>query len=96
MYGLEMLFLPLSFILLILFIVFLLKVPVKTCMTRIEKRGNKKELFEEEKKLNVIWKTYNKLALKHNNTHIIDATKTINEVHEKIWQIAKQELQLSN
>ena len=65
-------------------IVFLLKVPAKECVKRIESRGSEKELFEKEEYLEAVWKNYELLAKKHGFIKIIDGTLEINEVQQEI------------
>ncbi|MBT4937387.1 deoxynucleoside kinase, partial [Candidatus Peregrinibacteria bacterium] len=65
-------------------IVFLLKVPPKECIKRIESRGNEKELFEKEEYLEKVWKNYEILASKHEFIKIIDGTLGVEEVSTTI------------
>jgi dTMP kinase len=62
---------------------FLLKVSPKTCIKRIKRERFHKELFEEEEKLNKVYKNYLKFAKKFKNTHIIDGEKIIKEIHNE-------------
>ncbi len=71
-------------------LVILLKTSPKTSIQRIQKRGEKQTLFEKEKQLEKIWKVFEKLADKFESIIIIDGEKSIEEIHEKIWQIVKQ------
>jgi dTMP kinase len=73
-------------------IVFLFKLEPKECIRRIAGRGSDYELFEKTEKLEKIWKNYEKIAEEHENFHIIDATKTIEEVGEEIWRIVSGKL----
>lgn len=71
---------------------FLLKVPPKTCIERIKKRGIKQTLFEKEKQLEKVWNVYKKLARRFANIVVIDGEKSIEEIHQKIRQIVKKTL----
>ena len=73
-------------------IVFLLKLDPKECIKRIDGRNGKFELFEEEEKLRKIWKTYEKLSDEYLNFYIIDASKTIEEISDKIFSIVEKKL----
>ena len=66
-------------------ITFLFKLDPKTCIERIKGRGSDFELFEKHEKLTIIWQNYEKIAEKYDNIHIIDATKSIEEIAEEIW-----------
>ncbi|MCH8741908.1 dTMP kinase [Patescibacteria group bacterium] len=62
----------------------ILKVFPAICLKRIEKRGDPKTLFEEEKKLRKIWQTYQILPKRFANVHIIGGEKPIKQVFSKI------------
>ena len=68
-------------------IIFLFKLDPKTCIERIQGRGSEFELFEKHEKLKVIWENYEKIAGDFPNIHIIDASKSIEEIAEEIWGI---------
>ncbi len=65
-------------------IVFYLKVSPKTCIKRISENRFSFELFEKEKKLEVIEKSYKKIAKEYDFFQIIDGEKSISEVSEEI------------
>ena len=71
-------------------LVILLKTSAKTSIQRIQKRGEKETLFEKEKQLEKVWRAFEKLAAKFESIIIIDGEKSIEEIHEKVWQIVKQ------
>jgi dTMP kinase len=73
-------------------IVFLFKLDPKECIKRIAGRGSDYELFEKTEKLEKIWKNYEKIAEDYENFHIIDATKTIEEISDEIWEIVSGKL----
>jgi len=73
---------------------FLLKVSPETCLKRIEKRGSAKTLFEEVKKLEKVWQTYEILPSRIENAYIIDGEKSIEEVFEQIKDLARSKLNI--
>ncbi|MEA3229431.1 MAG: dTMP kinase [archaeon] len=66
---------------------FFIKVPAKVCVERISRSRFDFELFEEEKKLEKVWKNYEILAKEFENVHIIDGMKPVEEVHKEILGI---------
>ena len=70
----------------------LLKVSPRACIKRIKKRGIKQTLFEKEKQLEKVWQVYEKLAKRFKNIVIVNGEKSIEEIHEKVWQIVKKTL----
>ena len=68
-------------------ITFLFRLDPQTCIKRIAGRGSEYELFEQEEKLEKIWKNYEKVAEDYENFYIIDATKTIEEISDEIWEV---------
>ncbi len=73
-------------------ITFLFQLDPKTCIERIQGRGSDFELFEHDEKLTEIWKTYAKIAEEYPNFHIIDASKSIEEISEEIWKVVSGKL----
>ena len=73
---------------------FILKVKPETCVSRIEKRGISKTLFEETQKLSGVWKTYAILPDHIKNAYIIDGEKTIEEVFAQIESLVHSKLNL--
>ena len=65
-------------------IIFLFKLDPQECINRIEKRWEAKELFEKEKILQNVWKTYEYLEKKHDNCIFIDASRSIEEIFSEI------------
>jgi len=63
---------------------FILKVSPKTCVKRIERRGEGKKLFEKEKKLARVWETYAILPNRFRNVYMIDGEKPIDEVFAEV------------
>lgn len=66
---------------------FILRVRPEVCIERIDKRGTAKTLFERAEKLAKVWKTYEILPSKIDNTIILDGERTIPEVQEEIKSI---------
>jgi len=71
-------------------VTFLFKLDPKECIKRIAGRGSDFELFERHEKLAKVWENYEKVAQDFQNFHIIDATKSIEEISEEIWGIVQQ------
>ena len=63
---------------------FILKVRPEICLERIEKRGEKKTLFEETERLKSVWQTYEFLPDKFENIFIINGERPIAEVFEEV------------
>ena len=63
---------------------FILKVRPEICVSRIEKRGSAKTLFEEVEKLSRVWQTYAILPNHIENAYIIDGEKTIDDVSAEV------------
>jgi len=66
---------------------FILKVSPKICLLRIKKRGKKRTLFEEEKKLAKVFKIYKILPQRFKKVYLIDGEKEIPRVFKKIKSI---------
>ncbi len=66
---------------------FILKVKPEICISRIDKRGAEKTLFEKQEKLAEVWETYEILPQKFENTLIINGEKSIEEVFEETKKI---------
>lgn len=66
-----------------------LKVPPKECMRRITGSRPNKELFEKEKKLQKVYKTYLRLVTdkKYKNVYVVDGTRSIETVAADIADI---------
>ena len=74
-------------------ITFLIKVRAVECISRISQSRNRFELFEEEKKLKRVWKTYELLAKnKKNNIQIIDGEQKIDEIAKEILNILERKI----
>ena len=68
-------------------ITFLFQLDPETCIERIQGRGSEFELFEKKEKLTKIWENYEIISQSHPNFYIIDASKSIEEIAEEIWEI---------
>lgn len=71
---------------------FILKVRPRVCVSRIDKRGKNKTLFEKEEKLTKVWEAYRTLPDRIENVEIIDGEKTIEEVFEEIKKFVNTKL----
>lgn len=66
---------------------FFFKVSSETCISRLKKSRFELELFEERKRLFLVWRNYNLISKKFKNIFIINGEGTINEVSERIKNI---------
>ncbi|MGC9059310.1 MAG: dTMP kinase [Candidatus Aenigmatarchaeota archaeon] len=71
-------------------IIFILDLPVEIALERIGKSRFGFELFEERGKLEKIRRNFIELSKEYNNCFIIDASKSIEEVHENIKKIVNK------
>lgn len=71
-------------------ITIILDVPPEVSLERIKKSRPSLELFEDRKKLEKIRENYRKLKNEFPNTFVVDGTKSIEEVHEKIKKIVEK------
>jgi len=71
-------------------IIFILDLPVEIALERIGKNRFGFELFEEKGKLEKIRRNFIELSKEYNNCFIIDASKSIEEVHENIKKIVNK------
>ncbi|MDP3052903.1 MAG: dTMP kinase [bacterium] len=65
-------------------LVYFINTNPETCISRIEKRGKKKTLFEYKEKLENVYQNYKKILKKFKNVIIIDGEKSIKETHRQI------------
>jgi|GEM_PF-90785 len=70
-------------------LIFILKVRPRACIRRIEKRGEKKTIFEKEKKLKKVWQTYKILPKIFKNVYMIKGEGTIPQVFERVKNVIK-------
>lgn len=68
-------------------IIFLLKVPAKTCVERIMTARYEINLFEKEEKLRQVWRNYETLAKSFKNIYLIDGQRPIETIHQEIAKI---------
>lgn len=73
-------------------LIILLKVSPRECIKRMHENRFRLELFEEEKKLQKVWKTYTWLAEKFPNVKIVDGEKSIESIASDIDKIVKKYL----
>jgi len=64
--------------------IFLFKLAPEECVKRIESRWAEKELFEKTETLKKVWEGYEWLSKRFENIHLIDASKSIEEIHKEI------------
>ena len=74
---------------------FLIKVPPKECIKRIDATRNEKELFEQEEKLKKVWKTYSLLADEFAGVYTLDGTEPIEKIATKVIKIVEQKISKS-
>jgi len=72
----------------------ILRVAPEICLQRIEKRGNKKTLFEEKEKLTKVWQIYQLLPKRFENVYIIDGERSIEEIFKEIQSLVHSKLNL--
>ncbi len=68
---------------------FLMDLPERECLERIHGRGGEFELFETQDRLRKIRSHYLQLAKIHPGIHVLDASQSIERVHEEVWEILK-------
>ncbi|MBU1016533.1 dTMP kinase [Patescibacteria group bacterium] len=73
-------------------ITFLFKLDPEECIERIAGRGSHFELFERTDKLAKIWENYERIAEEFPNIQVIDASKSIEEISEEIWNLVRDAL----
>lgn len=66
---------------------FLFKLDPEICIERIQGRGQDFELFEKKEMLEKVWQGYEAAAQHYENVHIIDASRSIEEIGEEVWQV---------
>ena len=71
-------------------VIFILDLPVDIAIDRIKSNRSVIELFEEKEKLEKIRKTYLTLAEKYPNCYVIDATKSVEEIHSEIKEVVEK------
>jgi len=65
----------------------ILKVSPEICISRIEKRGKERTLFEKKEQLTKVWENYKILTTKFENVYIIDGEKSIEKVFNQIKKV---------
>jgi len=70
----------------------LLEVPSEECLKRIEKRGKKKEYFEELKQLRKVWNGYSRFATEYPHVVAVDGMEIIKKIHEVIWEVVREKV----
>jgi dTMP kinase len=73
-------------------ITFIMDVPVEVAMERINSRSSESEFFEETSKLEKVRENYLSLKDDFPNIHVIDGTRTINQVAADVQRIVLSKL----
>lgn len=73
-------------------ITFLFKLAPSECIKRITGRGSEFELFEKQEKLEKAWAIYDKIKDEYPNIHLIDASKSIEEIEGEIKEIINKKI----
>lgn len=63
---------------------FLLRVPARVCIQRIQKTRFEIDLFEKEEVLAKVWENYEKLAEEFENVHILDGERPVETITQEI------------
>jgi len=71
---------------------FILKVPPKICLARLEKVRYSLELYEEVEKMEKIWKVYEQIAKDFPNVYIIDGERKEEKILSETAKIVKKAL----
>ncbi len=71
---------------------FYVKVNPKTSITRIHKSRFEFELFEKEKELTKVAKTYNLLTKRYPILHEVDGERDMYEIHDQIYRLCCDEI----
>jgi len=75
-------------------ITFVLKVPPKICLARLEKVRYSLELYEEVEKMEKIWRVYEQIAQQYPNIYIINGERKEEKILNEISKIVKKLLKL--
>lgn len=73
-------------------VTFLFQLEPSECIKRIQGRGSEFELFEKEEKLIKIREGYEQVKNKYDNIYLIDASKSIEEIAEEVWEVVARKL----
>lgn len=71
---------------------FLLKVPPKDCLKRMQASRFELELFEEEQKLRRVWQTYDWLSKKFHKVYVPDGTQSRAQIAGEVFELVRREL----
>ena len=63
-----------------------LDLPVNVALGRVDRRGDARTWCENEGLLTWARRVFETMGARRNNTHVIDATRTPDEVHGDVWQ----------
>jgi len=71
---------------------FLLKVPPKDCLKRIQGSRFELELFEQEQNLRRVWQTYDWLSKKFHKVCVLDGTQSRVQIAGEVFELVRREL----
>lgn len=71
-------------------ITFLIKVPPKECVKRMQSSRFELELFEQEQKLTKVWQTYHWLSQEFKNVYVLDGTQSRAQIAGEVFEITKR------
>ena len=64
----------------------------KTCLSRIDVRGETPELFEKKEKLDKIAKNYHQLSEEYPNFYLLDSSRSIPVCDKEIWGVVSDKI----
>ncbi len=71
-------------------ITFLIKVPPKECVRRMQASRFELELFEQEQKLVKVWQTYHWLSGQFKNVYVLDGMQSRAQIAGEVFEITKR------
>lgn len=71
-------------------ITFLIKVPPKECVKRMQSSRFELELFEQEQKLTKVWQTYHWLSQEFKNVYVLDGTQSRAQIAGEVYEITRR------
>ena len=72
----------------------LIKTSVKTSLQRLQEKKYYLSLFEEEKQLQRVWETYEKISKKYPNIIVVDGENDVNKIFEEIKKAVNELLKI--
>jgi dTMP kinase len=77
-------------------ITFLIKVPPKECVRRMQSSRFELELFEQEQKLTKVWQIYHWLSVQFKNVYVLDGMQSRAQIAGEVYEITKRFLRRKN